>query len=49
MKFSHEELKDGAGLDHGTGAICCGCDKCNCFACYVENYITRNKRCAMSK
>jgi hypothetical protein len=37
MKFSHQELKDEAGLDHGTGAICCGCPKCHCLDCFLKN------------
>jgi hypothetical protein len=38
MVFSHEELWNGAGLRHGTGAICCGCPECHCFKCYCRKY-----------
>ena len=33
--YTHEELSS-VGLDHGTGAICCGCSSCRCFACYCK-------------
>jgi len=33
--FSHEELSS-VGLSHGTGAICCGCPFCRCFACWCK-------------
>jgi hypothetical protein len=36
-------------LGHGVGLFCCGCDNCGCFACSLEQYITRDKRCVISK
>ena len=34
--YTHRELKECSGLDHGTGSICCGCKNCNCLNCWAK-------------
>ena len=41
---THKELFDGAGLRHGTGAICCGCPLCRCLNCYLDKYKKLDKK-----